>query len=307
MKICRFNDNRLGVVEGDYVYDVTEAARILPAVNWPVPPTDLLIEHLGEFLNESQEVIAGAPRYPVRAVRLLSPVANPSKVIGAPVNYLKHQAEANADGGKNFASDVKTIDVYGLFLKANSSVVGVGEGVEIAFPERRTDHEVELVVVVGKSGRDITYEKALDHVAGYTLGLDMTLRGTEDRSLRKSLNTFSVVGPWLVTPDEVSDPNNLELYLEVNGEIRQRANTRDLIFDVQKLISYASTYYTLNPGDLLFTGTPEGVNSVKPGDIMRFCIEKVGVAEVHVFSKDTKSDASDIAVPADPRFRVPIA
>lgn len=307
MRICRFNDNRLGLIEGDHVYDVTEATRILPAAKWPVPPADLLIEHLAAIVAEARVLIKGASKHTINSVRFLSPVANPSKVVAAPVNYLKHQAEANADGGQNFAPDVKTIDEYGLFLKANSSVVGVGEGVEIAFPERRTDHEIELVVVIGKGGRDITYDIALEHVAGYTLGLDMTLRGPEDRSLRKSLNTFSVVGPWLVSPEEVDDPNNLALHLEVNGEPRQSANTRDLIFNVQKLICYASAHYTLYPGDLLFTGTPQGVGSVKPGDVISCGIEKIGVAEVKVYPKAKMEKLSQSTAPSDSRFRLPIA
>lgn len=282
MKICRFNDDLVGWIEGDYVYDVTAATRILPSVKWPVPAGDLLVEHLDAVLAEARELKNGAQRYPVDSVRYLSPVATPSKIIAAPVNYLKHQAEANADGGKNFALDVKTIDHYGLFLKANSSLVGTGEGVEIAFPDRRTDHEIELVVVIGRGGRHIRRDDALNHVAGYALGLDMTLRGPEDRSLRKSLDTFSVVGPWLVTPDEVGDPNVLDFSLDVNGEPRQVANTRDLIFDVEQLISYASMHYTLNPGDLIFTGTPEGVGPVEPGDRISCQIEKIGAAAIEV-------------------------
>jgi 2-keto-4-pentenoate hydratase/2-oxohepta-3-ene-1,7-dioic acid hydratase in catechol pathway len=218
----------------------------------------------------------------VEAVRFEAPVANPNKLIAAPVNYLKHQAEANADGGKNFDKDVKTIEHYGLFLKGNGSLVGTSEGVEIAFPDRRTDHEIELVVVIGKGGRNIPRDRALQHVAGYTIGLDMTIRGPEDRSLRKSLDTFSVLGPWLVTADEIADPNRLDMLLTVNGEVRQRASTADLIFDVQRLIEYASRYYTLLPGDLIYTGTPEGVGPVVPGDLMRCSIERIGEVDVPV-------------------------
>ncbi len=281
MKLCRFNDARLGLVEGDLVYDVTDATRILPSLSWPVPAADLLIANLDAVVQEASTLKQGATTYHVRQVRLLSPVANPTKVIAAPVNYLKHQAEAIADGGKNF-SDFETIDTYGLFLKAPSSVVGMGEGVEIKFPYKRTDHEIELVVVIGKGGRDISHDAALDLVAGYCMGLDMTIRGPEDRSLRKSLDTFSVVGPWLVTPDEVGDPNSLAMVLTVNGAPRQDANTRDLIFNVQNLISYASRHYTLNPGDILFTGTPEGVGPVEPGDVISISIDKLGLADVGV-------------------------
>lgn len=211
-------------------------------------------------------------------------MANPPKVIAAPVNYLKHQAEANADSGKNFEKDVKTIDHYGLFLKAGTSVVGVGEGVRIDFPDRRTDHEIELVAVIGKGGRNISRERALDHVAGYCLGLDMTIRGPEDRSLRKSLDSFSVLGPWLVTSDEIADPNALDMRLSVNGDVRQAASTSDLIFDVEKLIAYASRHYTLMPGDVIFTGTPEGVGPVVAGDRIDVSIACIGEATIMVRS-----------------------
>jgi len=281
-RLCRFNDNRLGLVEGDRVFDVTPALDVLPAVRWPVPAVDLLIAHLAPVLARAAALRAGAASLAVADVRFLSPVANPPKVIAAPVNYLKHQAEAIADGGRNFARDVKTIEQYGLFLKSSTSVIGTGEAVPIAFPERRTDHEIELVVVIGKGGRAIARDDALAHVAGYALGLDITVRGPEDRSLRKSLDGFSVIGPWLVTADAVPDPDALALRLDVNGAPRQRANTRDLIFDVRRLIEYASTFYTLNAGDVLFTGTPEGVGPIAPGDLMRYEIEQIGAAETRV-------------------------
>lgn len=151
-------------------------------------------------------------------------------------------------------------------------------------PERRTDHEIELVVVIGRGGRDIKEEEALTHVAGYTIGLEMTLRGTEDRSLRKSLDSFSIIGPWLTTRDEIGNPNALNMSLSVNGEIKQRCNTSDLVFNVQKLISYASSFYTLYPGDLIYTGTPEGVGPVAPADRLTCSIENVGQMEVGVLN-----------------------
>lgn len=283
-RICRFGNNRLGVIEGDSIYDVTFALNVLPQARWPLPVGDPLVTHLDAVLDAALARLDRAERLSLGGVRFLSPVANPSKIIAAPVNYLKHQAEADADGGKNFDKDVKTIDHYGLFLKASSSLIGFGETIAIDFPERRTDHEIELVVVIGKGGRNIPREHALDHVAGYCMGLDMTLRGPEDRSLRKSVDGFSVAGPWLVTPDEIADPNDLMMTLEVNGEPRQRASTRDLIFDVHKLIEYASGFYTLHPGDLLYTGTPEGVGPVVAGDRIFCAIEGIASAGIDVIA-----------------------
>ncbi len=282
MKICRFDDNRLGLVEGGEVLDVSGALEVLPALRYPVPPGDLLIAHLDEVAARARALAAKAPRKPLAAVRLLSPVANPSKIIGAPVNYLKHHEEATADRTISFGREVKTIGEYGLFLKASTSLVGSGEGVALRFTDRRNDHEVELAVVIGRGGDRIRRARAMDHVAGYAIGLDMTVRGTEDRSQRKSIDSYSVLGPWLVTKDEIRDPGNLALSIAVNGEPRQKSSTRFLIFDVPKLIEYASSFYTLHPGDVIMTGTPEGVGPVKPGDVMHCEIEGIGAMEVKV-------------------------
>ena len=117
--------------------------------------------------------------------------------------------------------------VKGLVIAANSSLVGPSEGVAIRFPERRNEHEVELAIIFGKQGSDIPREKALDYLIGYSIGLDMTARGPEDRSFRKSIDTYSVLGPWLVTADEVGDPQALRLWLEVDGHRYQDSSTAD--------------------------------------------------------------------------------
>jgi 2,4-didehydro-3-deoxy-L-rhamnonate hydrolase len=283
-RLCRFNDHLLGVVDGAEVIDVSPALQELPAVRWPWPQSDLLMEHLDRLLPAIRECARHGSRQSLGDCRLLSPVANAPKVIGAPVNYLRHQAEALADGGVHFDKDVKTIAHYGLFLKASTSVVGPASGIPIRFPERRTDHELELVAVIGRGGRDIREAEALEHVVGYSLGLDMTIRGPEDRSLRKSLDGFSVLGPWLVTRDEIADPNDLLLTLMVNGEVRQRASTRDLIFNVQQLIAYASRFYTLCPGDLIYTGTPEGVGPVTAGDELVCKGDDIGEMRITVYA-----------------------
>jgi len=148
--------------------------------------------------------------------------------------------------------------------------------------ERRTDHEVELAVVIGHVADRVPRSEALRYVAGYTIGLDITLRGPEERSLRKSIDTYCVLGPWLVTADEVPDPSALALELRVNGEVRQAARTRDLIIDVPGLIELASSFYTLAPGDVLLTGTPEGVGPIVPGDRLTATIDGIGTMEVAV-------------------------
>jgi 2-keto-4-pentenoate hydratase/2-oxohepta-3-ene-1,7-dioic acid hydratase in catechol pathway len=282
MKICRYNDNRLGLVEGDKILDVTAALDSLPAYKYPFPRTDQLIANLEMLKGRITELAKSAASIPIAGAHLLPPLANPGKVVAAPVNYKAHLEESRNDPEINHNRKVIEIQTIGLFLKATSSIVGASDGVAITFPERRNDHEIELVAIIGKTAKNVTRETALDYVAGYCIGLDMTIRGPEERSLRKSLDTFTVLGPWMVTADEIGDPAGLQMVLTVNGEPRQNANTRDLILDVPHLISWASTFYTLNPGDVLMTGTPEGVERVVAGDTIAARIDKIGEMSVKV-------------------------
>lgn len=282
MRICRYDDDRVGLVRDGRLYDATAALGGLPMISWPVPPGDHLVANLDALRPALEQAADDSHALPVESVTLLSPVANPSKIIGAPVNYRKHQEEAQADREIHLDRDIKTIDHYGLFMKANSSLVGPGEGVALRFTDRRNDHEVELAAIVGTGGSDIARDDAMGHVAAYAIGLDMTVRGTEDRSLRKGIDTYSVLGPWLVTADEVADPGNLDFEIRVNDEVRQRSNTRHLIFDIPRLVEYASSFMTLYPGDVIMTGTPEGVGPVRPGDTMHAWIEGIGEMSVPV-------------------------
>lgn len=281
MKLCRYDAERIGIVQDDRVVDVTDALSVLGELRWPAPPGDWLVANLDAF-RAAAEALNEGPSRPLAELELLSPVANPSKIVGAPVNYAKHLDESREDKGIHFDRDIKTIDHYGLFLKAGSSLVGPSEGVALRFPDRRNDHEVELVAVIGRRADRVSRDEALDFIAGYTIGLDMTVRGTEDRSLRKSIDTYTVIGPWLVTADEVDDPGTLDLELSVNGELRQCSNTSHLIFDVPRLIEYASSFYTLYPGDLIMTGTPEGVGPVRAGDSITATVAGIGSMTVAV-------------------------
>ena len=282
MKLCRFDHDRLGVVLGDDVVDVSTITESLPLPRWPLPFGDPLFRHLDTLRPELELLSRMGVRKPLSEVKLKSPVATPSKLMAAPVNYRAHQAEAIADRTINFGADVKTIEHYGMFLKSPSALVGPSEGVSLPGAGRRMDHEVELAVVIGKSGFQIPRPSAREFVAGYSIGLDMTIRGAEDRSWRKSFDSFAVLGPWVVTADEIPDPNALDFYLKVNGEMRQSSNTRSLIFDVDRLIEYASSAYTLHPGDVILTGTPEGVGPVVPGDVMDCYVERIGHMSVLV-------------------------
>ena len=277
MRIARFDNNRVGIVQGDAIRDVTGVLAQLPAHRHPFPRHDALIANLDILQNATT-----VRTVPLGGAALLSPVANPGKIMAAPVNYKKHLEEALADKGIHHGKLVDEIHKAGIFLKATSSVVGPSEGVRLVHTDRRNDHEVELAVVIGAEGRNIAAGDALEHVAGYCIGLDMTIRGSEDRSLRKSPDSYTVLGPWLVTPDEVGDPGSLEVQIAVNGQVRQRERTSELILSVPQLIAWASSFYTLYPGDVLLTGTPQGVGPVKPGDEMLASISRIGEMRVSV-------------------------
>src|SRR3954470_9376159 len=282
MKICRFDDNRLGLVSDDGIRDISSVLGKLPTASYPFPRHDALIAHLPELRAEIERSAKSAKPVPVEKVKLLSPIANPGKIIAAPVNYKKHLEEALADKGIHHGNLIQEIHKAGMFLKATSAVVGPGEGVKLVHTDRRNDHEVELALVIGRTAKNVSAAAALDYIAGYCIGLDMTIRGPEERSLRKSPDSYCVLGPWLATPDEVGDPGSLQVSITVNGEPRQDANTNDLILSVAELIAWGSSFYTLHPGDVILTGTPQGVGPVRPGDTMQARIDRVGAMRVSV-------------------------
>ncbi|SHL05097.1 fumarylacetoacetate hydrolase family protein [Rhodothermus profundi] len=189
----------------------------------------------------------------------------PRKIICVGKNYARHAAELN--------STVPEEPI--LFLKPPTALIGSGGTVLLPPQSREVHHEVELVVVIGREGKRIAEEEALDYVAGYALGLDMTARDLQQKAkeagypwtVSKGFDTFAPLGP-LVSASAVSDPQQVRLRLKVNGVVRQDGTTADMVFSVAQLIAYCSKIFTLQPGDLLFTGTPEGVGPVHEGDVL---------------------------------------
>jgi len=282
MRFARFGTDRLGLVEADAVRDVTSALDTLPSYRYPLPTGDMLVANLATIRDRACAIAREARPSPVSSVQLRSPLANPGKLIAAPLNYQKHLDEVRANADLHHHNAINTIDRTGLFLKATSSLVGAGDGIALDHLERRTDHEIELAVVIGTRAKRVSREQALTVVAGYCVGLDISVRGPEERSFRKSIDSYTVLGPYLVTADEVGSPGDLDLYLTVNGELRQRSNTGDLILGVPELVAYASSFYTLHPGDVILTGTPEGVGPIHPGDVIEATIARVGTMVVDV-------------------------
>jgi 2-keto-4-pentenoate hydratase/2-oxohepta-3-ene-1,7-dioic acid hydratase in catechol pathway len=285
MKLARYDEDRLGVVVGTMVHDVTAAQdEIRKAARYDMKG-DAVIAALPTWRSRIEEMAKKAPGKPVSSVKLLSPIARPSKTMAAPTNYKKHIEEMRARTDIPREALTRTppnIEKAGIFLKSNSSIVGPSEGIPMRFPDRINEHEIELVVIIGKQGTDIPKDKAKEYIAGYTLGLDMTCRGGEDRSFRKSIDGYSVLGPWFVTADEIPNPDDVTITLTNNGELKQTAETKDLIYDIGRLIEFASSFYTLYPGDVYYTGTPQGVAPVKPGDVLRGKCDQVGEFEVKV-------------------------
>jgi hypothetical protein len=249
MKLARFNGVRLGLVVGDAIIDVSDLAPV-PVDIWPPIADVALIAKFAGLRPQLEEAMATRLPEPLSSIHLEAPITWPSK---------------------------NSADKNGFFLKASSSLSGPNN--PIVLPEiagRAVHHECELAIVVGQGGRHIRRDDALQHIFGYSCLIDMTVRGQEERVMRKSFDTFCPLGPWIVTADEVADPDELEMQLTVNGEIRQMANTRDLIVDIRDMIVLASSVVTLYPGDIIATGTPEGVGPLHDGDEVTITIAKIG-------------------------------
>jgi 2-keto-4-pentenoate hydratase/2-oxohepta-3-ene-1,7-dioic acid hydratase in catechol pathway len=285
MKLCRFDEDRLGVVVGNMVHDVTAAQdEIRKSARYDMKG-DAVIAALPTWRPRIEEMAKKATGKPLSSVKLLSPIARPSKTMAAPTNYKKHIEEMRSRTDlPREATQRQPPDIgkAGIFLKSNSSIVGPSEGIPLRFLDRTNEHEIELVAVIGKQGTNIPKDKAKEYIAGYTLGLDMTCRGGEDRSFRKSIDGYSVLGPWFVTADEIANPDDVTVTLTVNGVLKQTADTKDLIYDIGRLIEFASSFYTLYPGDVYYTGTPQGVSPVKPGDVLHGKCDQVGEFEIAV-------------------------
>ncbi len=277
MRLVSYDDGRAGCLAGDQVIPLRGWKTRNGVAAWTMRDA-IATWAAGELTPPPGR--AGA--VPLRDVRLRVPVADPSKIIAAPVNYRDHQAEMSSDSH---------VGALGFFLKAPSSLLDPGGTIQLPYHDRRFDQEGELALVIGRTARHVSEHDALSYVFGYTGLLDITMRGGEDRSTRKSFETFTPMGPVLVTADEFGDPGDVELRCWVSGNLRQHATTRDLIWDVARLVSYASSVTTLYPGDVISTGTPAGVGPITAGDTIRLELSRLGLDL-------TVRVAADAAVPS---------
>ncbi|MFD2044669.1 fumarylacetoacetate hydrolase family protein [Ornithinibacillus salinisoli] len=238
-----------------------------------------VIRDIYEWAKENEKEVAEAT-YSLDEITIQAPVSTPGKVVCVGNNYMDHCIEQNVEPPKKPM----------IFSKWASCIVGPGEAIELPQDSEQVDYEAELVVVIGKKGKNITEEDALDYVFGYTIMNDVSARDVQFEDVQwvrgKSYDTFSPLGPVIVTKDEIDDPHKLDIKLEVNGEALQDSNTKHLIFNIPHIISYLSKGFTFEPGDIIATGTPHGVGVfrdpqvfLKSGDTCKIEIEKIGVLE----------------------------
>lgn len=278
MKIAIFNNDQLGIVlvEENKIVDVSRAA------NWDTKKTSdsfqYLIENFDELKSQIEQEITEGKSYNLSDVFLKSPVPSTRKIWAAPVNYKTHQDEMN----KQFNNAPRTIEDIALFLKSPDSLSGPMDPIKLPFKDRRTDHEAELGYIVGKKAKNVKAEDAKDYIFGYFALLDISIRGDEERTWRKSFDTFTPIGPWIVTADEIDDPNQLSFKLWVNDELRQDGNTRHLIYDCYQCFEVGCTHMQLHPGDVVATGTPDGVGPLVAGDTVKIEVEQIGSFSVQV-------------------------
>ena len=271
---------RIGAVDGDAVVDLRAGDASLPG--------DLLalIEAGPPALEAAQAVLATAPRVPLADVTLRAPIARPPKFLAVGLNYADHVAESGID----------TPEHPTIFNKQSTCVTGPGAPVHLPRASHVLDYEGELGFVIGRRCRHVSRDEARDVIAGYLIVNDVTVRDWQLRiptwTIGKSFDTHGPIGPWLVTADEIPDPHQLALRTWVNGELRQESNTKELIFDCFTLVEHLSTAFTLEPGDVIATGTPSGVGiAMKPpkllvaGDRVRIEIDGLGALENEVIEE----------------------
>ena len=281
MKLARFKAEdgpRLGLVEGDELVDLTAAGIGYSTMM-------ALIADADGWRAQVEQAAAKGARHPLSSLRLLAPVERPGKFLAIGMNYAKHLEEADKLGVKRSAHQT-------WFNKQTTCISGPYDDIEPGVTEK-LDYEVELGAVIGRAAKGVSEADAPTHVFGYFVANDVSARDwqfhTPTFTMGKSFDTHGPIGPWIVTADEVPDPHALRLRTWVNGELRQDNDTANMIHNLWAQITYLSTAFTLEPGDLIATGTPEGVGVgmepqqfLQPGDVVRCEIDGIGTIENRV-------------------------
>lgn len=274
MKLVTFTHNhqtRIGTVVDSYVVDGFGDPKLPTSIIELLSLGDKAIQALQRLVNQ------GSHRLPLRDVQLEAPVPRPGKLLAISLNYADHIAETGKDRP----------EYPSFFTKQSTCVIGPGRAIHRPRVSDKLDYEGELAFVIGKRCRHVPVNRAADVIGGFTIANDVSVRDWQARSptmmIGKSFDTCGPLGPWLVTPDELGDPHNLAIKTWVDDELRQNANTGQMIFNCSEMIAYLSQAMTLEPGDVISTGTPAGVGVkmqprgyLKPGQTVRIEIEKIG-------------------------------
>jgi 2-keto-4-pentenoate hydratase/2-oxohepta-3-ene-1,7-dioic acid hydratase in catechol pathway len=269
MRIARFNGNRIGIVRDDRIVDVTAACDVDTAA-WPPMGMISTIARFSALRPRLEREVAGSAGQPLADVRLETPIAWPHKLLALPANFRAHAAEMPDQ--QQLAADEA-----GFFMKSAGALSGPADPIVLPpRPGRMMHHECEMAIVIGTGGRHIPLAEAGEHIFGYACLIDVTMRGNEERVMRKSFDTFCPVGPWITTADEVGDTDDVVLRLWVNGELRQQAPANEMVVGIREAVANCSAVTTLQPGDIIASGTMAGVGPLVPGDRVRIAIDRVG-------------------------------
>ena len=291
MRLCHYNANEAGAVVGDRVYAIGEALTSAGHLRAGYTMLDVVQALDGDpaAMRCAQDALRGGRALPLRSVKLLAPILNPPSIWAAASNYRDHEAEMREKMGSydraHFSKDELMAE---FFLKPTSSIVGPGGPLILPSISKDVDFECELCAVIGTSARRVTEERALDHVFGYTMLWDFSQRDpwgrgrNNTRNIRKGFDTFTGLGPWIVTRDEIEDPQDLAIRVEQNGKLEMSAHTGDMICTLREHIRFLSGVLTLRTGDLIATGTPAGVRKLSDGDRLKGSIDKIGEMEIEV-------------------------
>ena len=290
MKICHYNEHEAGVVQDDRVYPIGQTLIGAGHLRQGYTMEEVInaLVNQPEAMQCVRQVLKGRS-VPLAQVQLLAPLENPGSLWAAAANYKDHQAEMKAaSGGPDRSAFSKDDLMAEFFLKPSSSIIGPGGTIVIPKVSNHVDYEAELCVVIGKKARNLSEAQALDCVFGYTICWDISQRDPwgrdrqNTRNIRKGFDTFTALGPWIVTKDELPEPQDTRILVELNGKHVMTAHTKDMICGVRDHIRFLSSVLTLRPGDLITTGTPAGVAKLAPGDKLKGKIEKIGEMTLNV-------------------------
>jgi 2-keto-4-pentenoate hydratase/2-oxohepta-3-ene-1,7-dioic acid hydratase in catechol pathway len=291
MKICHYGEHEAGAVEGGRVFPIGAALAAAGHLRHGYSMQEVVdvLANRPQAMQCARKALEEKKSMPLASVTLLAPIENPPSIWAAAANYKAHAAEMRAaSGGPDRSRLGKDELMAEFFLKPSSSIIGPGGTVVLPRISKDVDYEAELCAVIGTRARRVSEAQSLDYVFGYTICWDISQRDPwgrdrqNTRNIRKGFDTFTALGPWIVTRDELPEPQDVRIEVELNGRPSMTAHTSDMICGLREHIRFLSNVLTLRPGDLITTGTPAGVAKLAPGDRLRGRIEHIGEMSLSV-------------------------